>query len=390
MWYPPRRPSCLLTAFVSVPRAMWVGVVVQPLVPSGGSPLVPTCLLDVCRRASTLRPVISSIVLGYVRSSACLVSCLFPLRLASSSRRSCRPMASRLPPRLIDTTGGASSSVIVRCSWLLVRLSSRPVLLASCLSCGLSSGASAVPACYPFLPFSSIVVSFGFLLVRQVGWGGGGLRLGLGSPRSLLPVACRGGAVDVAGRFLLCVLLFCRRVDGIGWLRDFRHHRCLLWVLLSGWLLLACHRRHSGSAARGVFAIVCGLALCRPCCLLRPRRRGSLWADCHRVLSSWFRLVVGRRVSPSRLACPRGCHQPCLPRGAFAVDRFVDRFAASRPVLLAVRRDGLAGRVLSRPVRIVAWCFALLSPLSLVMAWRLVLSVCLLAVSVSCGGGRCR
>lgn len=48
----------------------------------------------------------------------------------------------------------------------------------------------------------SFVVSFGSPFVRQVWRGDSGLRLGLGSPRSLLPVACRVGAVDVAGRFL--------------------------------------------------------------------------------------------------------------------------------------------------------------------------------------------
>ena len=99
--------------------------------------------------------------------------------------------SSRLSPRSFDMPGGASSSLSSsRCSWLLVRLSSRLALLAPCLSCDLSCGVLGWSACYPFRP---IVVLFGSPFVRQVWRGDGGLRLGLGSPRSLLSVACRGG-----------------------------------------------------------------------------------------------------------------------------------------------------------------------------------------------------
>lgn len=111
--------------------------------------------------------------------------------------------SSRSSPRSFDMLGGTSSSSVV--PWFLVRSLSRPALLALCLSCGFSFGVSVVSACYPFRP---IVVSLASPFVRQVGRGGSDLRLGLCSPRSLLPVACRGGAVDVAGRFLLCVLPF--------------------------------------------------------------------------------------------------------------------------------------------------------------------------------------
>lgn len=104
------RPSCLLGAVVSVMRAMWA-VVVPPLVPSGGSSLVPACLMFAAVCLDAIAPsshrFISSLVLCCVPfSSACLGSCLYSLRLAPSSRRSYRPIASRLPPRLIDTTGG--------------------------------------------------------------------------------------------------------------------------------------------------------------------------------------------------------------------------------------------------------------------------------------------
>lgn len=65
------------------------------------------CLLDVCRRMPRRFAPSSVLVLGCVRSSACLGSCLFPLRLSSSSRRSFRPIASRLsaPPHRHDGRG---------------------------------------------------------------------------------------------------------------------------------------------------------------------------------------------------------------------------------------------------------------------------------------------
>ena len=248
-------------------------------------------------------------------------------------------------------------------------LVSRAVVVSSCLacslclSCGCSSGASVVSACYPFRVLSSYRSaprSF-----DNGGGGGGGLRLSPGSPRSLLPVACRGGAVDVAGRFLSGAAR-CRRVDGVGWLRDFRRFRCLSLVILSGWRVSLVPSR----------------------CLLRSRcRRGSSWADCHLVLPSWLRLVVGHYgPSSSRLACPRmSLSSVFAPCAASAVDRFVDRSAASRPVLLVGEAGRLAVRALSsRAARCLG--VVLLSTLAPVMVWRLVLSACLLAVSVSCGG----
>ena len=88
-------------------------MLVPPLVPSGVSPLAPACLMfaAVCLDASppSSHRFISSFMLGYVPfPSACLGSCL-----SSTSPRHryrclccCRLMASRYPPRLIDTTGG--------------------------------------------------------------------------------------------------------------------------------------------------------------------------------------------------------------------------------------------------------------------------------------------
>lgn len=279
---------------------------------------------------------------------------------------------SRLVPRPVLSTCGAwrhhcrcrrrvSSSVapglvsfrtcpVVRCSWLLVRLPSLPVLLASCLSCGFSSGASAVPACYPFRP---VVVSFGSPLVRQGRRGGGGLRLGMGSSRSLLPVACRGGAVDVAGRFLLCVLLFAAvSMASAGCVISVAPVACR-WPLSIGSVLfsrvvpsflLACPRRRSLPAARGVLAVACGLALRHHRCLLRPVAVvWSSWADRRRL--SW-------------LAAPS-----CLSEGgeAYVPSSRAARCSGRAPVVPFVPRCGS-----SRPVPVVFACF----PVSVIMRGR--------------------
>lgn len=184
----------------------------------------------------------------------------------------------------------ASSDVIVRCSCPVASLVvSRLALLASCLSCGLSSGVSVVSACYPFRSFRPIVVSLGSPLVRQGRRGECGLRVGLCSTRSLLPVACRGLAVDVAvAVFSLVGLARCRRVDGVGCLRDFRCPRCLPWAFLSVWCV-------------SLVPVACFAPRCR---------RGSSWADCHRVLSSWLRLVVvGERCRRRLVLLVLGCRR---------------------------------------------------------------------------------
>lgn len=101
-------PSCLLGAVVSVLRTMRA-VLVPPLVPSGGSPLAPACLMfaAVCLDASP--PSSHHLVLGCVPLSACLGSCLSSASPRHRYLSRCRyhPIASRRPPRLIDTTGGA-------------------------------------------------------------------------------------------------------------------------------------------------------------------------------------------------------------------------------------------------------------------------------------------
>ena len=92
------RPACLLP--LSLCREAMRAVLVPPLVPSGGSPLASACLMSP-PYVSTLSPRhFIALVLGSVPSpSACLGSA------SPSSRRSCRPMASRYPPRFIDTPG---------------------------------------------------------------------------------------------------------------------------------------------------------------------------------------------------------------------------------------------------------------------------------------------
>lgn len=231
--------------------------------------------------------------------------------------------SSRLSSRSFDMPGGALSSVarglfssllvpLPVVPWFLVQLLPCPALLASCLSCGRPSCVSDWFACYPF---RSIVVSFGSPLVRQVVRGDSVLRFCLGSPRSLLPVACRGGAVDVAGAVPLVGLARCHRVDGVCRRRDFRRSRCLPWAFLSVWCV-------------SLVPVVCFAPRCR---------RVLSWADRRRVLSSWLRLVVGRRGSSP--------FSPCLPSGVVVIrvrpvghpplivslivfDRLVDRFAA--------------------------------------------------------------
>lgn len=83
--------------------------------------------------------------------------------------------------------------------------------------------------------------------------------------------------------------------------------------------LLACPHRRSLPASRGVLAIVCGLVLRRPRCLLRSVVVGSSWADRRLVSSSsWFLLVVGRRCSSSSCLLALGCRcRPCWPCGSF-------------------------------------------------------------------------
>lgn len=104
MWYPPRL-SILLAAVVSVLRAMRV---VPSLVPSGGSPFVPACLMfaAVCLDASP--PSSHHLVLGCVPFPAACPR-LVPL-LASSSSSMSVPLPSHCfsppaPPHRHDGRG---------------------------------------------------------------------------------------------------------------------------------------------------------------------------------------------------------------------------------------------------------------------------------------------
>lgn len=84
-------------------------VLVPPLVPSGVSPLAPACLMfaAVCLDASP--PSSHHLVLGCVSPPSACPRLVPLLRFAPPSMSvpmSSRPIASRRPPRLIDTTGG--------------------------------------------------------------------------------------------------------------------------------------------------------------------------------------------------------------------------------------------------------------------------------------------
>ena len=187
--------------------------------------------------------------------------------------------------------------------------------------------------------------SSGVLLMSAVSPVSGGVVI------SVVPVACRGAFYRVG------VVLLCRLI------------------------VLACHRRCSWSAARGVLAIACDLVLRRPRCLLRSVVVGSSWADRRRVSSSWFLLVVGRRCSSSvavarrRHAClssgvvvgssRRFVLSPslaCRRAGRFAfhrlgrfVARGVPRGSARFPLRVVSSRARPSSSLLASPPRLVRW-----------------------------------
>lgn len=211
----------------------------------------------------------------------------------------------------------SSSGVIVRCSWLLVRSSSRHVLLALvslvraflwclCRVCLLS-----VPC--------PIVVSFGSPFVRHAGRGECWLRLGLGSPRSLLPVACCGGAEMRRGGSSRGLLVAVVSMVSAG---------CVISVAS-----VACrgsfYRAGVSRSCRPVACFVLVVVVGRHGLIVIGRRRGS-----------W--LVIGRRgSSSSRLACHRGVVVRVSPVGRRRSSRRLSRCSFSRPVLLVGWRGGL-------------------------------------------------
>lgn len=280
MWYPPRLFILLACPLPSLCRGAMLAAVVPLLVPSGGSPLVPACLMF----SAVLRRFAPSLAArAWLRAVSPCVPRLVPHPASSRHRCRClccyRPMASRYPPRLIDTTGGASSSV-VRCP-----VASRAVVASSCLACP-------VPLVRVFLRCLCraclLFVSPCRRIVRlpvcsTSGAGRFGLRLGLGSPRSLLPVACRCRGCD--GRFISWGVARCLRVDGVGWRGDFRRSRCLPWWHYIG---LACLARAAPPCPCLLALVVCGSWRSRyhlRSCLVSspllacPCRRVPSWVD---------------------------------------------------------------------------------------------------------------
>lgn len=165
----------------------------------------------------------------------------------------------------------------------------------------------------------------------------------------------------------------CRRVDGVGRLRDFRRSCCLPWAFLSVWCV--------SLAPVACFALV--VVVGRRLIVIGCCRRGS-------ASSSWVSVVV---VSPHP-ACPRVSSSSVLARGASAVDhlidRLVDRFAARLLALSCLSCGVAAGGAGSLSSRCVIRCLGCRSLGSVRLPWVAVRLVCLLIpVSVSCGR-RCR
>lgn len=266
--------------------------------------------------------------------------------------------SSRLSSRSFDMPGGAllSSGVVVGCCrsvvrCFLVRLLPRPVLLASVVSrAGFSRSLWRV---------CSLSVPPYCRIVR-------------------LPVR----STSVAGR---------RRVASLSWFASIAVACCLPWlgrgcggsVFLSWVLLVVAVSMASAVCVISVVPVVC-FAL-----VIIVGRHGLIVVGRWRRGSASSSVVVARRPALLVLGCRRW---PCSPRWVPSavnrlVDRFVDRFAA-RPLvpfcLLCGGATGVAGSLSSRAAR----CLGCRSLGSVRLPWwRLVLSVCLLTASVSCGGG---
>lgn len=195
--------------------------------------------------------------------------------------------SSRSSPRSFDMWGGASSlpSLSLPSSGapcLLVRSACRPALLASCLSCGrfpLFLRRACLLSVPPVLPYRRIA-----LLPARSTREAGRWRFASRSGFASVVVACclswRGRGC--CGAVPLVCLALCRRVDGVGWLRDFRRSRCLPLapfyrvgvVLLCRPLVLAC-LPSSSLVACGSWRSRCRLRSCLASSplLASPRRR---------------------------------------------------------------------------------------------------------------------
>ena len=258
--------------------------------------------------------------------------------------------SSRSSPRSFDMLGGASSAspsscVIVRCSLLLVRLSSRLVLLAF------------VPLVWAFLRRLRRVCLLSVPPYRRIAW---------------LPDRSTSGA----GRW---------RVASLSWFASVAVACCLPWrgrecggaVFLSWVLLFAAVSMASAGGVISVVPVACRgpfyrsgvsrspLLLASPLVVVVGRHGLIVIGCCRRGSVSSSIVVARRRFALLALGCRR---HPCSPRGASAVDRFVDRFV-----------DRLAVRHLAPPCLLcggAAWRggFSLV-PLVLSVAWGAVFLV---------------
>lgn len=191
------------------------------------------------------------------------------------------------------------------CSLLLVRLLPRHVLLASVVSrAGFSR--SIWRFCLLSVPLYRRIAWLPARSTRRTGRIRVAFRFGFAS----VAVACclPWLAVDVAGGGVSLVgLARCRRVDGVGCLRDFRRPRCLPWVILSDWRVslvpVACFALVVVGCRHGLIVVGC----------------------CRRGFVSSSVVVARRRFALLALGCRR---HSCSPRETSAVDRLVDRFTA--------------------------------------------------------------
>lgn len=195
-----------------------IRLVVPPLVPSGVSPLASACLIS-SPYASTLCHAISS-SRAWLRAVPLCVPRLVPLLASSSSSMSVplpsRPIASRYPPRLIDTTDGeirrgCGCSLGFACLLPSARHLIRAVRhrMATWLWCLPRSMSIIGAACYPLarpIRFSRrpVVLPPHRLPPRSLDTGDGAVPLGLGCLSLRFYFAC-----------CLFVLVLCIAVAGV-------------------------------------------------------------------------------------------------------------------------------------------------------------------------------
>lgn len=150
----------------------------------------------------------------------------------------------------------------------------------------------------------------------------------------------------------------CRRVDGVGWRRDFRRSRCLPCVLLSGSSSRPCLL---GRGSCGLWLVAFSLSpAALPCvvpviCLSLSSGvvvGRLIVVGCRRGSCSSSVAVARRRPILLALGCRR---RSCSPRRS---SRRSCRCSSSRPVLLVVWRGGLAWLLFLRPPWLVRFASA--------------------------------